>query len=160
MRLVNREATSDGAQVTCTISAPGIIVRLKHIDGRKPSDVRRDFHRYCRVNGVIATACEFSEGRFSHRTGQPLPGSEPISSAYQCMGAPAALGALTNHFTVGEWSFALNIAPPRSAQGSGPEKVRPSMGSAFGRPEQVAATRAVLAKDRANRIHAAHTRAK
>ncbi len=154
MRLTERDTTADGAQVTRTISGAGIIVRLAHVDGRKPSDVRRDFNRYCRQNGIIVTACEFSQGHYSPRTGKPIPDSEPVASAYQCVGAPDALGALAQHFTVGEWSFALNVALPRAAQGSGPEKVRAPMGSAFGRPEQIAATAEALAKDRTNAIRA------
>lgn len=150
----------DSVEVTRTISGAGIVVRLAHVDGRKPSDVRRDFNRYCRSAGIIATPCEYGEGQFSIRTGKPIPGSEPAPSAYQCIGSPEALRALTNHFTVGEWTFALSVSPPRMAQGSGPEKVRPSMGSAFGRPEQVQATATALARDRTNAIRAANTNEK
>lgn len=154
MRLVERDTTSDGAHVTRTISGVGIVVRLAHVDGRKPSDVRRDFNRYCRQNGIVATPCEFSQGHYSPRTGKAIPGSEPVPSAYQCVGAPDALGALAEHFTIGEWSFALNVALPRAAQGSGPEKVRSAMGSAFGQRAQIAATAEALAKDRTNAIRA------
>lgn len=159
-RLVERDTDADGVEVTRTISGAGIIVKLAYVDGRKPSDVRRDFARYCQANAIIATPCEYGEGQFSTRTGRPIPGSEPAPSAYQCIGSPEALNALTNYFTVGEWTFALNVQPPRMAQGSGPEKVRPSMGSAFGRPEQVQATATALARDRTNAIRATNTNEK
>ena len=146
MRLSETNTSDDGEVVKFTISAPGIIVQLAHVEGRKPSDVRRDFNRYCRNNGIVVTPCEYAEGQFSKRTGKPIPGSEAIPSAYQCIGATEALGELVKHFTVKEWHFAVGVRIPVIAGGNGPEKMRPSMGSAFGKPHQIKATAVALAK--------------
>jgi len=53
---------------------------------------------------------------------------------------------------VERWHFALNVRPPRAAQGCGPEKVRPPMGSAFGKPSQVKETARALAEATAKQV--------
>ncbi|AMV29385.1 hypothetical protein VT84_33635 [Gemmata sp. SH-PL17] len=148
MRRTERETTDGGAELTRTISAPGIIVRLAHIHGRKPSDVRRDFVRYCHAIGILAAPCEYGAGQFSTRTGKSIPGTELAPTAYQCLGAPDALAKLVEYFAVSEWHFAVGVRVPVVAGGSGPEKVRPPVSSAFGKPATVRATTSALARQR------------
>jgi hypothetical protein len=150
IRISETETLDDGSEVTRTVSGRGIIIRIRaHVPGMKPSDVRRDFVRTAKRLGVVLDVCETAHGHYA-QSGEAIV--EGLASAYQCVGLIEALGELVKHVAVEGWTFALNVAPPRSAQGSGPEKVRPSMGSTFGKPLQVKATADALAKATADKV--------
>lgn len=156
MRVRVEELLEDGTECVRTVSAAGFIARLAHVPGQKASDTRREFTRFCRGAGIIATPCEWSGGTFSKRTGKAVAGTEPQPTAYQVMGEGAALALLFDHATVAECHAALAVRVPVIASGSGEECPRALMGSAFGKPQQVKATATALAKQNADTIRAKH----
>ncbi|MBA4189493.1 MAG: hypothetical protein C0467_16010 [Planctomycetaceae bacterium] len=150
IRVTEVETLDGGAEVKRTISGRGVIVHIRpDVEGMKPSDVRRSFTRTAKQLGVILDVCEASHGHYSAK-GKVIADSLP--SAFQCVGTVEALGELVKHVAVERWHFALNVRPPRGAQGSGPEKVRPMPKSAFGRPEQLKATARTLAEAMAKQV--------
>ncbi|MFO0798327.1 MAG: hypothetical protein U0804_12690 [Gemmataceae bacterium] len=156
MRLTDRETTADGAEVVRTISGAGVIVRLKPaVQGMKPGAVRRAFVRAAEALGCIPTAVEFNHGHYD-AAGKAISDGAP--SAYQVIGSVPDLLRLVEHFAVSGWHYAMSVPVRVNAQGAGPEKVRPSTGSAFGKPETVRGTAAQLYRDRTDR-HAAAVKA-
>jgi hypothetical protein len=113
------------------------------VGGRKPGVIvfipstaknRRELERFCARIGVDAQPVQYVR--------------DELPNAYECVGSLEALERLTAHPVVEDWHLIVAVRVPTGAQGSGPEKVRPSLGSAFGKPAQVAATGAALAHDR------------
>jgi hypothetical protein len=94
---------------------------------------------------VVLTVVESAYGEFDQR-GKPIHEGAP--SAYQGVGKPAALDTLAGHYAVADAHPAMAAALPFRAMGTGPEKVRPPMRSAFGKPATVKATADQLAADR------------
>jgi hypothetical protein len=147
---VSERETLNGAEVVRTISGAGVIIRLKSaVPGMKPAEIRRAFTRAASQLGVILDAVEFNHGHYS-QSGKEI--AVPSASAFQAVGEVGALEELVGHFAVDEWHYALNVKPPRGAQGSGPEKVRPTSGSVFGKPQTVKATGEALAKNISARV--------
>ncbi|HYH66339.1 MAG TPA: hypothetical protein VD866_16725 [Urbifossiella sp.] len=132
-------------------------------DGRFNRRTGADEHEFAEL--LARAAADY--GAVVYHDGAPH-GSDADVSAWNVVGSEAALSELVGMDDgdrrgeakpfVASWAFAMNVGLPRVAQGSGPEKARPSMGSAFGRPEQVKATAAQLSRDRADR-HAAAVKA-
>lgn len=150
MRLREAEATEDGAEVTRSISGAGVVVHLKPaVPNMKPADIRRAFARAAKSLGVVLSAVERAHGHFS-QSGKPIV--EGLVSAYQAVGTAESLRQLVGHFAVSEWHFALNVAVRPIASGSGPEKVRPSMGSQFGKPLTTKSTAEAVAKQTAESV--------
>ncbi|MBN9520834.1 hypothetical protein J0H58_20325 [bacterium] len=153
IRVSETETTADGAEVTRTVSGAGVVIHVRpHVPNMKPADVRRAFLRAVRNAGCVAAAVEHGHGHY--RQAGNLIG-EAAPSAFQVVGPVDGLRELVTHFAVGDWHFAVGVRVPTGAQGAGPEKVRPAMRNAFGKPEQVAATAAALAKGRSDRMRAA-----
>lgn len=144
MRLSEKEKREDGTVVVKTISAPGIIIRLKVIPNVKPSDVRRDFVRACRRLGCLEPIVV--ERGYGHYAKSGTAIEEGLPSAFQVMGEFPALLAASRLPQVESWEPALAIRVPTCAGGSGPEKVRPPSGTAFGKPATVKATAEAVAK--------------
>lgn len=147
---VSESETSVGEDGTAVerkrwISAPGVIVHIKpEVPGVKPSDVRRQFVRACRALGCLEpVVVERSHGHYA-RNGTAI--AEGLPSAYQVMGPYPALLSATKLAQVERWEFAVSCRVPVVAGGSGPEKVRPPMNSAFGKPAQVRSTAEALAR--------------
>jgi hypothetical protein len=150
MRLRETDTTEDGSEITRMISGAGVVVHIKpDVPGWKPSDVRRAFTRAAKALGVITTVVERAHGYFS-QTGKPI--AEALPSAFQCVGPVPGLQQLVRHFAVSEWHFAVGVRVPVVAGGNGPEKVRPSSGTLFGKPDTVKRTGEVLAKQTADHI--------
>lgn len=113
------------------------------------------------------------DGTYNRRTGKEIPahrrkanngGTDGVAEAeYLCVGEPEALWTLLHHSVVLSWKWKESHHIPFKVAGSGPEKVRPSMGSTFGRPGQILRTAETLAKytsDRVSGENAALRRAK
>lgn len=120
------------------------------VGGRKPGIVvyipptaknRRELERFCARVGIDARPVEFQR--------------DELASAYECIGTLEGIERLTAHPVVSDWHLIVSVRVPTGAQGSGPDKVRPSLGSAFGRPAQVTATAAALSEGRSDRMRAA-----
>lgn len=144
MRVSERETRDDGTTVSKTISAPGVIVRLKDVAGVKPSEVRRKFVRACKAAGCLEpVVVERSLGHYA-QSGTAI--AEQLPSAYQVMGDVSSLLVATKHEFVESWEFAVSVRIPCVAGGNGPEKVRPPMGTVFGKPATVKATAEALVR--------------
>jgi hypothetical protein len=81
---------------------PGILITVKSGSGR----LLREFTRYCEHLGVHSFGVQsFSEnGR---------------SDVFECLGSIDALERLIGHAAVRDWSYILNVRPPRWAMGTG-----------------------------------------
>ena len=147
MRLTKTDVLPDGTKVKMAIAASGVVVVV-----RSDSTSRRKFAEFCRFRGLIchpveraaATDGSFKadkRGRAVETVGASKPAAEyadPSVTAWQVMGDGPALSLLVGMDDVGrvsepkpfvaDWGFALNVRPPRGAQGSGPELTRPSNG--------------------------------
>jgi hypothetical protein len=164
------EIGEDGSETFKRVSAFGFIVRLADLPGDAPSDVRRRFLRHCKRASIIVGqtedretgerryGCEFGEVNYSKRTGSVHGDTTEVATAYQVMGGIEPLLDLLEQEFIGEFHVALSVRAPVLAQGSGPEKVRPPLGSAFGKPEQVAATAVALARQ-GDAVRTAHRKA-
>lgn len=154
---IRQAEEADGVRMR--LSGAGIIVRIAD-----NSDGRRQLTRWADAHGVNLVRLTPEPGVHHSRSSQTRRGGigrNDVTTAradYQALGAGLTLRALAAQpFVVGAEDI-VSIRIPLAGQGSGPEKVRPSMGSAFGRPEQVKATGAALAHDRSqNAIRARRT---
>jgi hypothetical protein len=164
MRHTQTVTTDAGDERTIRSAAGGVVVRVK-----ADADSRRNFRKFCARHGLLVWAAERCHGDYRHRAPRVAPDyREDFNvSAWNVAGPGEALALLVGPHESGDvalsnpkpfvdsWHYAMNTALPRAASGSGPEKARPSMGSAFGKPAQVAATAVQLAADHADRMRAA-----
>ncbi len=136
------------------LSGVGCIVRITdNKDGRRALD------RYADANGITLFRITPDNRPKQHRgrnaggrmKGQPA-GPSMARADYECVGSGSSLRALAGQPFVVLAEDIVNVRVPVTAGGSGEEKPRPSMGSAFGKPAQVAATAAALAKGRSDRM--------
>jgi hypothetical protein len=161
MRLAVTDTNADGVKTAGRgATAGGVIVHLR--DGARN---RREFTRYCEANKVIAVGCEFLDDRddtYDTHTGARLRAEtldsdgKPvrIPTAYQVMGDGPALAEAMKHPAVASWNFALSFRIPVTAGGSGTDRVPPSSGTMFGRPETIATTATAIDKARADNAQA------
>ena len=164
MRHTQVTTDAEGNEHTRTDSAGGIVVRVK-----PDSDSRRAFRKFCARHGLLVWVADRTGGDFRHRAPKVAPDyrEDFDVTAWNVAGPGEALALLVNPHPSGDvvlsnprpfvdsWHYAMSGGIPRGASGSGPEKVRPTMGSAFGKPAQVAATAALLANDHADRMRTA-----
>lgn len=164
MRHTETSPNAAGDEVTLRTNAGGVVVRIK-----ADADSRRNFRKFCARHGLLAWAAERCHGDYRHRApATPIDYREDYDvSAWNVAGPGEALATLVGPHESGDvllsnpkpfvdsWHYAMSGGMPRGASGAGPEKARPAMGSAFGKPAQVAATAAELARDHDSRMRAA-----
>lgn len=151
MRVTEEYVAADGSEVKLTASNAGIIVT---VHGR--SDARKAFKGQCNKNGFIVVELDDYAQRdwtFCRRTGQKIVGESVANcTRFQVIGEADKLEALTEHWCVSEWAFAVSVRIPTSSAGNGEAKPRGSSGSAFGKPMQLKATGIALAKTTADAV--------
>lgn len=104
---------------------------------------------------TLTTYRRWQDGTYNRRTGELNPPSKrkadkrtaegSPTADYLCVGSADAVRTLLHHSAVSSWRWNEAHHIPFRSAGSGPEKQRPPMGSAFGRPEQISATAEALA---------------
>lgn len=160
MRLAEVETDAEGTERKRVVSGGGVVVHI-HTN----TDARRAFTRFCSQNGLIATPCEsnaYADGTYNRRTGAVVRQGDALPTSFQVIGPGLALAELVGtdaegrrleaKWFVSGWAFAVAVRVPHIAGGNGPEKVRPSMGSAFGKPLQVKATATAVARQIAQAV--------
>jgi hypothetical protein len=112
----NVRVTGEDEGAVLSVSAPGIIVHV-----RTDAESRRTIRRFAVRHGLILTPVEFTglDGSFDRRTGRARGNPVLVPYVWQACGPVDALRELATHPAVVDWSFALDVRPPRAAGGSG-----------------------------------------
>lgn len=154
-RLRDETTNDDGSVTVLAVSGLSVLVRIVN-----DSDSRRTFRRACRANGVhidpnFAQCIIAPEHTYSHATGKVRDGHAEVPDTFRIVGDGAGIAAVVAGAAVAGWEPCVAVRVPVTSSGMGPEKVRPPMGSVFGKPAQVEVTAAALAKGRSDRDIAA-----